>query len=132
MHAMGWLHRARFFAVPFVLVAFVAGCGGGGGGGGGAAPAPRPQGLPAVAPATVKITAIATPATVAVTEPGYAGAFAVNAQPCAGIASIAATSGGSFTITGIAAGTCAITFTDSFAQAVALPVSVTTSAVTAR
>jgi hypothetical protein len=132
---MGSLHRARFSAVPFVLAALVAGCGGGGssGGSGNPPPVPKPQGVPSVAAATVKITAIASSATIAVAETGYAGAFTINAQPCAGIASIAAAgSGGSYTITGIAPGSCAITFTDTFAQSVAVPVSVTTSSVTAR
>jgi len=129
---MGSLYHARFFVVPVVLATFVAACGGGGGGSGSTPTGPRPQGLPAVAPSTVKITAVASPATVSVTEPGYAGAFTVNAQPCNGIASIAAASGSSYTVTGIGPGTCAITFTDTFAQAVAVPVSVTTSAVTAR
>ncbi|HEV2737268.1 MAG TPA: hypothetical protein VGU66_01705 [Candidatus Elarobacter sp.] len=120
--------------MPFVLAALVAGCGGGGssGGSGNPPPVPKPQGLPSVAPATVKITALASPAVVSVAETGYAGAFTVNAQPCAGIASITAGSAGAFTITGLAPGSCAITFTDTFAQSVAVPVSVTTSSVTAK
>ena len=127
------LQSARFFAAPFVLAALVAGCGGGGSGGSAnPPPGPKPQGLPSVAPAAVKITSLATPTTVSVTETGYAGSFTVNAQPCAGIASIAAGSVGGYTVTGIAPGTCAITFTDTFAQSVAVQVSVTTSSVTAR
>ena len=129
---MGWLQGARLSAVPFVLAALVAGCGGGGGGTGNPPPVPKPQGSPSVAPAAVKITALASPATITVSETGYAGAFTTNAQPCAGIASIAAGSGGAYTITGLAPGSCAITVTDTFAQSVAVPVSVTTSSVTAR
>ncbi|MEA2785156.1 MAG: hypothetical protein QOF71_1260 [Candidatus Eremiobacteraeota bacterium] len=129
------LSKARFSAVPFAVVVVLAGCGGGGGGGGGggSSSTPHPAGAPGVLPATVKITAVASPVTVSVGEVGYGGAFAVNAAPCAGIASVAAAGvAGSFTITGIAPGSCAVTFTDTFAQSVAVPVTVTTSDVTAK
>jgi len=65
---------------------------------------------------------------VTVTESGYPGAFPVKATSCAGIASVAAApTSGTYTITGVAAGTCAITFADAYAQSVALPVIVTTT-----
>ena len=84
-------------------------------------------------PASVKITALASPVTVSVGETGYAGAFSFNASPCSGIASVtAAASAGSFTITGLAPGSCAVTFTDTFSQSVAVPVTVTTSDVIAK
>ena len=125
------LQRAWFLAAPFAVAAVLAGCGGGGGGSG--SPPVRPQGTPTVSPSNVKITAVASPATVVVSEPGYGGGFTVNAAPCAGIASVApAATPGSYTITGIASGSCAITFSDTFGQAVAVPVTVTTSVVVAR
>lgn len=84
-------------------------------------------------PARVQITSLATPATVSISEPGYGGTYTTNAAACAGIASIVpAVTPGSFTITGIAPGQCAISFTDSFSQSVALPVSVTASAIVAQ
>ena len=68
------------------------------------------------------------PVTATVTEPGYTGTYAVNDTRCAGIATIAAgTSVGRYTITGVSAGSCTITFTDSFLQSVVLPVIVTTT-----
>ena len=122
----------RFHAVPLVFALFAAGCGGGGGGGGGSTP-PTPQGKPSISPANAQITAIASPVTVTLSEPGYGGSFAVSAPGCAGIASITAgASASTFTITGIAPGQCAVSFTDSFLQSVALPVSVTVSQVVAK
>ena len=126
--------NARLLHVPLIVVPLLAGCGGGGGGGGGSAPGgPRPQGAPAVAPSSVKITALASPATVSVSEPGYGGAFTPSAASCAGIATVAAGSAaGSYTITGVTSGVCTISFADTFGQSAALPVSVTTSVVTAQ
>src|SRR5665213_1609884 len=95
-----------------------------------ATPVPTPQGSPTIAPARVQITSLSTPATVTLSEQGYTGSFAVNAQPCAGIASVAAGPDAfTYILTGIAPGVCAVTFTDQFSQLVGLPVSVTTSAI---
>jgi len=66
------------------------------------------------------------PVAVTVSETGYTGSYVVNATRCAGIATI--TSGGSaghYVVTGVAAGSCTITFTDTFSQQVVLPVIVT-------
>ena len=81
-----------------------------------------------MSPSTVNIVSISVPVTATVTERGYTGSYAVNASRCAGVATIAAgASSGRYTITGIAAGSCTITFTDAFSQSVALPVIVTTT-----
>ncbi|HTD32230.1 MAG TPA: hypothetical protein VK665_01115, partial [Candidatus Elarobacter sp.] len=98
---------------------------------------PVPQGKPSVSPANAQVTAIASPVTVTLSEPGYGGTFTVNASACTGIASVTQSSSSgapntSYTISGIAPGQCAVSFTDSFAQSVALPVSVTVSQVIAR
>lgn len=123
----------RFHAAPLVFALFLAGCGGGGGGGGGGSTPPTPQGKPSVAPANAQITSIAAPVTVTLSEPGYSGTFSVNASACAGIASVLQSpSGTSYTITGIAPGQCAVSFTDTFSQSVALAVSVTVSQVVAK
>ena len=71
---------------------------------------------------------LAVPVTVTVSEAGYTGSYTVDASRCAGIATVASpASAGVYTITGVAAGTCAIVFTDAFAQPVTLPVIVTTT-----
>jgi hypothetical protein len=80
----------------------------------------------------VQITSAASAPTVTLSEPGYSGAFNVNASGCSGIASVTAAAGTSYTITAIAPGECAVSFTDSFSQSVALPVSVTISKVVAQ
>ena len=91
-------------------------------------PTSAPLGAPSVSPATVNIVSTQVPVTATVSEPGYTSSYAVDASRCVGIASIApGASEGRYTITGIAAGSCAITFTDTFAQSVVLPVTVTTT-----
>jgi hypothetical protein len=77
----------------------------------------------------VNIVSTSLPVTVAVSEPGYTGSFVVNGARCAGVATITAagTTVGQYTVTGVAAGSCTITFTDTFLQAVVLPVVVTTT-----
>jgi hypothetical protein len=91
-------------------------------------PVPTPQGSPSVSPSTARVTSLDTPVLVTVTELGYAGTYSVNAPSCSGIASVgAAPRSNVFIVNGIAAGTCSATFTDSFLQSVALPITVTTS-----
>ena len=81
-----------------------------------------------MSPAVVNIVAISMPVTVTVSEAGYIGSFTVNAVPCAGVATIAAgPSAGKYIVTGVHAGSCAITFSDAFSQSVVLPVIVTTT-----
>lgn len=94
-------------------------------------PGSAPQAAPQIAPSLVQITALASPATVTVSENGYTGTFTVAAASCAGIASIAPRAG-SYTVAGIAPGVCAMSFTDTYAQVVNLPVSVTTSDIVAK
>lgn len=68
--------------------------------------------------------------TIAVQESGYAGRFGEN-DTCSGIATIAAGSmngpTASYTVTGVAAGSCNVTFSDTFGQRQAVSVTVTTS-----
>lgn len=94
-------------------------------------PGSAPQSAPSVTPSVVQITALASPATVTLSEDGYTGTFNVAAASCAGIASITPHAG-SYTVAGIAPGVCGISFTDSFSQVVNLPVSVTTSDIVAK
>jgi hypothetical protein len=68
------------------------------------------------------------PVSVTVSETGYSGSFVVNATRCAGIATIGAgTIRGNYNVTAVGAGTCSITFTDTFLQSAALSVIVTTT-----
>jgi hypothetical protein len=91
-------------------------------------PVPVSVASPIVYPAAVKITSLASPVAVSVTETGYTGSIALNVAPCTGIASVVlAPQPQVYMVTGIAPGTCSATFTDTFAQSVALPISVTVS-----
>jgi hypothetical protein len=91
-------------------------------------PTSPPLGSPSVSPSVVYIVSVALPVTIAVSETGYSGSYAVDATRCAGIATIAAgSSAGTYVITGVVAGTCGIVFRDTFSQSVALPVIVTTT-----
>ncbi len=125
--------KVRLFAVAFMLCAFVSACGGGGSSSG--APNPPlgpPQAAPSVSPSSVRVAASAQPASVTVSESAYTGSFTVNAAACAGIASVAQATpvtivpgSALFTITGLAPGTCTVTFTDARSQSVAALVTVT-------
>ena len=130
-----------------MLLAATAGCAGGGGSTGILPPvAPLSQsqqptlpagvphalvewpGAPSVSPAKVDIVSTSMPVTATVSESGYTGTFVVNASRCATLATATPGSSNSrFTITGLRAGWCAMTFTDSFGQSVALTVTVTTT-----
>jgi hypothetical protein len=71
--------------------------------------------------------------TLLVQETGYSGTFFEN-DDCAGIATIAPPGGSgpslSETVTGVTAGTCTATFTDSFAQVQHASITVTTGGFT--
>lgn len=86
---------------------------------------------------TATLSLVGTGASLAqsfdVTESGYAGAI-TQTNTCAGIATLAPASGSGpslhVTATGVAAGTCAVTYSDTNGQTVTVNVSVTTGSVT--
>ncbi len=125
--------KARLFAVAFLLCAFVSACGGGGSSGAANAPlGPPQQAAPSVSPSSVRVAASAQPASMTVSESGYAGSFTVNAASCAGIASVVQATpvtivpgSALFAITGVAPGTCTVTFTDALSRSAAASVTVT-------
>lgn len=121
-------------AVIFVLC----GCGGGGSSGPVAGPPPPPP-TPTPPPAALVVdkptlqflgTGASFASTIGVTEPGYAGSFALSTTTCAAIATPdTTTSAQMFTITPVAVGKCSFTVTgDRGAQAI-VTVTVTTSTV---
>ena len=68
-------------------------------------------------------------------ETSYIGAFTHTEANCSGIATVALASGGNgpdsdYTVTGVAAGNCDITFKDTFNQTASTHVVVTTSGFT--
>jgi hypothetical protein len=67
---------------------------------------------------------------VTASETGYTGVFTSTGTACAGIATIGV-SGSRLTVTGIAAGSCIATITDSFNQTTPLSITVTTSGLSA-
>jgi hypothetical protein len=95
-------------------------------------PTPGPVGVLLANPSSVSVvgTGAANAQSVNVGETGYAGTFSVSSD-CAGIATISpATAQGptaNFTVTGSAAGSCTVTFTDGFNQHAATSVVVTTN-----
>jgi hypothetical protein len=68
--------------------------------------------------------------TVTASETGYTGAFTSTGTACAGIATIGV-SGSTVTVTGVAAGSCTATISDSFSQTKSLSITVTTSGLSA-
>ncbi len=80
----------------------------------------------------MKITALAAPVSVQISEAGYTGGYTINAAQCAGIATAALAGQGLISVGGVATGQCALVLSDGFGQSVALPVTVTTSAITVK
>jgi len=119
-----------------VAVAALSGCGGGGGGGG---PSPTPT------PTSTPLTLVASPATVSINGVGAANAQPLTASEsaytgtitesdtCAGIATVSPGSGVGpslkETVTGVAGGTCVVTFKDATGETATSTVQVTTSGV---
>jgi hypothetical protein len=68
--------------------------------------------------------------TVTASETSYTGAFSSIGTACAGIATVVV-SGSTLTVTGVAAGSCSATITDSFGQTKSLSITVTTSGLSA-
>ena len=67
--------------------------------------------------------------TVTVTQVNYSGAFTPATTTCSGIATISPTSGTSFTVTPVAAGSCTFTIAGGGGQSATLSVGVTTTTV---
>jgi hypothetical protein len=92
-------------------------------------PAPTPPGVLSVNPTTVQLvgTGNSNAANVLVQETGYGGAF-TESDTCTGVATITSNSAAgpasTFSVTGIAAGACTATFSDTFGQRVTIPVGV--------
>lgn len=91
-------------------------------------PSPTPAGPIALSPSSVSLLGLgaSNAQTVTASETGYTGAFSSTGTACAGIATVAV-SGSTLTVTGVAAGSCAATITDSFNQTKSLSITVTTS-----
>jgi hypothetical protein len=91
-------------------------------------PAPTPAGPISLSPNSVSLLGLGSSnaQTVTASETGYTGAFSSTGTACSGIATVAV-SGSTLTVTGIAAGTCSATITDSFNQTKSLSITVTTS-----
>jgi hypothetical protein len=136
----------RMFRRNFVLCVSVAGAlAAAGCGGGGSSPGPNPQPTPTSTPTQTPNTLVLAPTsfaingagsayaqTLTVSEASYAGAFA-ESDTCSGIATIApgAGTGPSLaeTVTGVASGTCAVTFSDGHGQKTSATIVVTISSV---
>ncbi len=92
---------------------------------------PAPNGLGAT-PATVALYGLGSgnAATITVAETSYSGTFG-ESDTCAGIATVASATplgpSAAFTVSGVAAGSCTATFSDTFRQTVAVSIGVTTS-----
>ena len=88
-----------------------------------------------VNPTTVPVygTGSADASTLLVQETGYSGTF-TEQDTCAGTATISTTSANgpsaTYTVTGVAAGSCSATFEDSFAQQTTASIVVTTNGFT--
>jgi hypothetical protein len=99
-------------------------------------PTAPPPGVFSVNPATVNVigTGAANEQTILVQETGDVSAFSQTSASCAGIATITpASSAGptvSFTVVGVAAGTCSATFSDTHGQSALVSIIVTTSGFT--
>ncbi len=136
------------YLFPAVLAAAVAaGCGGGGGSTTPPAPTPTPAATPTpaptatptagpglnLAPASLSFDNLTTPAnkTATASASGYTGAFTLSAgtPSCAGIATLNV-SGGTITVTPVAAGQCNETVSAVGLQNKTLSVTVTTTAMT--
>jgi hypothetical protein len=95
-------------------------------------PTPPPPGVLSVNPTAVPIygTGSGNAASVVVQETGYTGTLS-ESDTCTGIATVTPSSGTgpsvTFTITGVAAGSCTATFSDTNGQHVSAAVGVTTS-----
>ena len=93
--------------------------------------APAPNGLGA-APAALALYGIGSgnAATITVAETSYNGTFG-ESDTCAGSATVVSATplgpSAVFTVTGVAAGSCSATFSDTFGQTVAVSIGVTTS-----
>jgi hypothetical protein len=92
-------------------------------------PSPPPPGVLSVNPTTVQLVGIGSSnaANVLVQETGDSGAFS-ESDTCAGVATVTSSSAtgpeATFTVTGISAGACNATFSDTFGQHVTIPVGV--------
>ncbi len=100
-------------------------------------PSPSPSSPPApmgIAPSTLALTGTgaSNAQTLVVTETGYTGSF-TESDTCSTIATVTPSSGTgpsfTFTVTGVAAGTCSATFTDTNGQHVSANIGVTTTGV---
>lgn len=126
----------RISLAAFVCAATLAACGGGGGGGGSgpgtpAAPTPTP-GVLSVAPTSLSIVGVGAgdALTINVVEGAYSNPF-TESDTCAGIATVSTTSAvgpsATYTVTGVAVGSCSATFTDTKNQSLNVPLTVTAS-----
>ncbi len=94
-------------------------------------PTPNPMGI---APSTLALTGTgaSNAQTLVVTETGYTGSF-TESDTCSTIATVTPSSGTgpsfTFTVTGVAAGTCSATFADTNGQHVTANIGVTTTGV---
>ncbi len=125
-----------------VAIAALIGCGGGGGGGG---PTPTPTPTVTASATATPLTLVANPTTVSISGLGAANAQPLTASEsaytgqitesdtCAGIATVSPGTGTgptlSETVTGVAAGTCVVTFKDGNGETATSTVQVTTSGV---
>jgi hypothetical protein len=97
-----------------------------------ATPSPTPPGALTASPTSVALngTGSANAVSLTVAEPGYSGSFG-ESDTCAAIATIASANANgpstTFTVTGVAAGSCSASFTDSFGQHAAAQIGVTAS-----
>ncbi|HTV74774.1 MAG TPA: hypothetical protein VME66_13845 [Candidatus Acidoferrales bacterium] len=98
-------------------------------------PVPTAPGVLNVAPTALPIygTGAANANTLTVSESGYAGTFSEN-DTCSSVATIATSNASgptaTYTVTGVGAGTCNVTFEDSFAQQASASITVTTTGFT--
>jgi hypothetical protein len=119
----------EFFALAICCATLVA-CDPGPGGGS-LIPVPPPAPL-SVAPSNVQLngTGAANALSISIQEPGYAGTFGEK-DTCGNVAAVVTANpagpAATYTVTGVAAGSCIATFTDSVGQSKSVPITVTTS-----
>jgi hypothetical protein len=78
-------------------------------------------------PGSLTFNSVGLTQTVSVTDPGYSGAYTISG--CAGVATFGTVTSGSLNVTAVAAGSCALTVSDTLSHATVIPVGVTSLSV---